>query len=102
MALRSPVKKGKEKEMKKNENFGLHLKTKGRLEFKTDEKDLGDKLNEDLWQEVMANVGGATREGRYFTPLKLFKMSLTPDDKCVKCNDEFLHVLWERPEVLSF
>lgn len=41
----------------------------------------------------------------YFTPLKLFKMGLTQNKKCWKCNKEegtFLHAIWDCPRVLPF
>lgn len=79
------------------------------------QKDLGGEISDDVWQDVISNVGWATRDARskfihykvvhryYFTPLKLFKMGLTQDSKCWKCHKElgtFLHAIWDCPMVL--
>lgn len=81
------------------------------------QKDFGGEIGEDVWQDVISNVGWATRDARskfihykivhryYFTPLKLFKMGLTQDSKCRKCHKElgtFLHAIWDCPMVLPF
>ncbi len=70
------------------------------------QKDLGNEIREESWQEVVSNIGWSTRGARskfihykivhryYFTPLKLYKMDLTKNNKCWKCNKEagtFLH-----------
>ena len=81
------------------------------------QRDFGMDIDEGVWQDVISNVGRATRDARnkfihykivhryYFTPNKLFKMGLTKDNKCWKCNREmgtFLHALWDCSLVLPF
>ena len=84
------------------------------------QKDFGMDIDEEVWQDVFSSVGRATRDAintfihykiviqmyrYYFTPYKLFKMGLTKDNKCWKCNREmgtFLYALWDCSLVLPF
>ncbi len=77
------------------------------------QKDLGRDIGEKARQNIISNVGWASRDIRskashykiihryYYTPLKLYRMGLLQDRKCWKCNT-FLHAMWECPSVLPF
>lgn len=81
------------------------------------QENLGAEINEEIWQDVISNVGWATRDARskfihykivqryYFTLLNLFEMGISQDSKCWKCHKElgtFLPAIWNCPVVLPF
>lgn len=75
------------------------------------QKDIGKDIDEGSWQDIISDVGKAKNKlihykivhRYYFTPNRLFRMCLTQDNKCWKCNKEggtFHHVLWDCPMVM--
>lgn len=81
------------------------------------QKDLNINIMQDMWENVVSNVGWATRDARskfihykiihrfYFTPSRLFKMGLLQKNTCWKCNGDigtYIHVFWECPLVAPF
>lgn len=73
------------------------------------QKGLGGEISEDVWQDVISNVGWATGDARskfihykivhrcYFTPLKLFKMGLTQDSGWARSFMPYGTALWHCP-----
>lgn len=78
------------------------------------EKDLGCKIDDDLWDSILSNNGLYIREARgkfiqykilnryYYTPSRLCKMGIGRNDLCWKCQigrGTLIHALWECPKV---
>uniref|UniRef100_A0A3P8RWJ4 Reverse transcriptase domain-containing protein n=1 Tax=Amphiprion percula TaxID=161767 RepID=A0A3P8RWJ4_AMPPE len=78
------------------------------------EKDLHCFIDDDIWDSIMSNCGLYVREAKgkfiqykilnryYYTPSRLYKMGISRNDLCWKCQKAqgtLMHALWECPLV---